>query len=137
MDNAMTDINIAYTIETDKPFAEVAEALETLPPNHSFRVLAVHDVQETLAEKGFERGPLKIVEVCNAGFAHQALTKDADVALFMPCRYTVYEQDGKTIVSLGRPSMIAQLIPGKGLEDLAEKVEQTLKTIMHEAVEKK
>ncbi len=136
MTNTMNSIDIAYTIETDKPFDKVTEALETIPPNHSFRVLAVHDVRETLAEKGFERGPLKIIEVCNAGFAHQALAKDTGVALFMPCRYSVYEQAGKTVVSLGRPSMIAQLMPGKELEDLAENVEQTLKAIMHEAVEK-
>lgn len=136
MTNTMNGIDIAYTIETDTPFDRVAEALESIPPNHSFRVLAVHNVQETLAEKGLERGPLKIIEVCNAGFAHQALKKDHGVALFMPCRYSVYEKDGKTIVSLGRPTMIAQLMPGIGLEELAGEVEETLKTIMHEAVKK-
>lgn len=125
---------LAYTIQSDKPFAEVVANIETQTAEHKFRVLAVHDVQETLAEKGLERGPLKIIEVCNAGFAHQALQKDINVALFMPCRYSVYEKDGKTFVTLGRPMMISQMMPQAGLEDLASDVENTLKSIMQKSV---
>ena len=79
---------LAYRLRSDKPFDEVSANLERLSPEHQFRVLAVHDVQETLAEKGFERGPLKIIEICNAGFAHQATQKDINGALFMPCKLT-------------------------------------------------
>ena len=111
--------SFAYTIETDKPFSEVTENIETRVPGYKFRVLAVHDVQETLAEKGLERGPLKIIEVCNAGFAHKALQKDPNVALFMPCRYSVYVEGNKTIIKLARPSMIAQIMPEAGLDELA------------------
>ena len=79
---------LGYRVESEKSFDEVTERLETLTPTYQFRVLAVHDVQATLKEKGFERGPLKIIEVCNAGFAHKALQKDMAVAMFMPqcCR---------------------------------------------------
>lgn len=124
----------AYTIETDKPFSTVTENIEAKVPDYKFRVLAVHDVQETLAEKGFEREPLKIIEVCNAGFAHKALQKDPNVSLFMPCRYSVYVEGSKTIVKLGRPSMIAQIMPQAGLDELASEVEETLKKIMHESI---
>lgn len=128
------DEQFAYTITTSKPFDDVVAALERLVPEHQFRVLHIHDVQATLAEKGLQRGPLKIVEVCNSGFAHQALQKDMNVALFMPCRYSVYTHSGKTVVSLGRPSMISQMMPNAGLNDLAAEVEKTLKLIMEKAV---
>ena len=127
-------MEIAHTLETSKPFEQVVSALETNTPKHQFRVLAVHDVQATLAEKGFERGPLKIIEICNAKFAHQALQKDAEVALFMPCKFAVYTDRGKTIVKLGRPTMIAEVMPQAGLEGLAAEVEATLKQIMRESV---
>ena len=127
-------MQIAHTLETSKTFEQVVSAIEANTPKHQFRVLAVHDVQATLAEKGFERGPLKIIEVCNAKFAHQALQKDAEVALFMPCKFAVYTDGGKTIVKLGRPTMIAEVIPQSGLEELAAGVEATLKQIMRESV---
>ncbi|MDH3890199.1 MAG: DUF302 domain-containing protein [candidate division Zixibacteria bacterium] len=129
----MTD-RLAYQLKSDKPYDEVVANLERLSPEHQFRVLAVHNVQETLAEKGFERGPLKIIEICNAGFAHQATQKDINVALFMPCRFTVYTDDNQTVVTLARPSVIAEMLPEAGLNELAATVEETLKTVMTEAV---
>lgn len=129
-----TDQKLAYRLESDKPFETVVENLERLSPEHQFRVLAVHDVQKTLAEKGFEREPLTIVEICNAGFAHQALQKEIDVALFMPCKFTVYPAGNKTVVTLSRPTMIVEMLPEAGLEELAAKVEETLKKVMVAAV---
>ena len=127
-------MEFAYTLESKKPFEKVVAEIEENTPKHQFRVLAVHDVQATLAEKGLQRGPLKIIEICNAKFAHQALQKDSEVALFMPCRYAVYTEGGKTIVKLGRPSIIADIMPKAGLESLATDVETTLKQIMQESV---
>ena len=127
-------MEFAYTLETQKPFDKVVAALEENTPKHQFRVLAVHDVQATLAEKGFQRGPLKIVEICNARFANQALQLDPEVAVFLPCRYAVYTEGSKTIVKLGRPSMIAAVMPDSGLGDFAGQVEEILKQIMQESV---
>ena len=124
----------AYTLKSDKPMDTVMAAIEKLVPEHNFRVLHIHDVQATLAEKGFQRDPLKIVEVCNSKFAHEALKKEMDVALFMPCRITVYTEKNKTVVSLGRPTMIGQMLPNAGLENLAEEVESTLIKVMKAAV---
>jgi uncharacterized protein (DUF302 family) len=124
----------AYQLRSDKSFDEVFENLVKISPEHQFRVLAVHDVMTTLAEKGFERGPLKIIEVCNAGFAHNATQKDINVALFMPCRFIIYSENDQTVVTLARPTMISQMLPDASLDELAEKVEVTLKKVMAEAV---
>lgn len=126
--------SFSYKLETDSPFDAVVKRLEEETANNQFRVLHVHDVQATLAEKGFKRGPLKIIEVCNSKFAHQALEKDVDVSLFMPCRFVVHTEGGKTVVTLARPSMIAQMLPGAGLESLAEDVESTLIKVMVDAL---
>ncbi|MDM7972999.1 MAG: DUF302 domain-containing protein [candidate division Zixibacteria bacterium] len=120
--------------ESTKPFAEVVGNLERRTAEHNFRVLHVHDVQATLAERGLARGPLKIIEVCNAGFAHQALGKDVNVALFMPCRFVVHTEGGTTVVTLARPSMIADLMPHAGLTELARGIEQTLTAVVEESL---
>ena len=125
---------LAYQLRSDKPFDAVVASLEKETANCQFRVLHVHDVQATLAEKGFERGPLKIIEVCNSRFAHEALSKDMGVSLFMPCRFVVHTEGGKTVVTLARPSMIADMLPDAGLGELANDVEDTLKKVMEASV---
>lgn len=125
---------ILYRLESNKPFDTVVANIESRVSENKFRVLAVHDVQQTLKEKGIDRDPLKIVEICNASFANEALSKSINVALFMPCKYTIYPENGKTVVNLGRPSMIAQMMPDSGLEDLAGQVEKQLIKIMEESI---
>ncbi|UCD64771.1 MAG: DUF302 domain-containing protein [Candidatus Zixiibacteriota bacterium] len=124
----------AYRLESDKPFDSVVESIEKETAGHNFRVLHVHDVQATLAEKGFERGPLKIIEVCNAGFAHRALDKENNVALFMPCKFVVGTEGIRTVVTLARPVMIAEMLPDAGLDELAAEVESTLRKVMEASV---
>lgn len=124
----------AYTMYSNKSFDQVVKDLEKAAVKHQFRVLYTHDVQATLADKGFKREPLKIVEVCNARFAHEALEKTNDVALFMPCRYAVYMEGPRTVVSLARPSVIGEMIRDADLQDMATSVETTLKEIMHEVL---
>jgi len=125
---------LTYRLQSVKPFETVVKNLEELTSQNKFRVLAVHNVQQTLAEKGLERGPLKIIEVCNADFAHKALQKTIDVSLFMPCKFSVYTEGNKTVVTLARPSMIDEMLPEAGLDELASQVEETLKKVMHAAV---
>ncbi len=126
--------SIAHTLQSEKAFEDVCAALEKISPENNFRVLAIHDVQETLKEKGFDREPLRIIEVCNAGFAHKALGKDIHVSLFMPCKFVVAETDGKVSVTLGRPSMINMVLPESDLGGLAQDVEDKLMDIMKQAI---
>lgn len=128
------DKQLSLKMESNKPFDDVVANVEKQSAANQFRVLAIHDVQATLAEKGLTRDPLKIIEVCNGKFAHEATGKDMNVALFMPCRFAVFTEGDKTIVNLARPSMISQMLPDSGLEDLAASVEVTLKKIMADSV---
>ncbi|HOP06376.1 MAG TPA: DUF302 domain-containing protein [candidate division Zixibacteria bacterium] len=130
----MNTTEFTYKLQSDKAFDDVVENLKKQAAEHSFRVLAIHDVQNTLKEKGIERGPLKIIEVCNAGFAHQATQQEVGVAIFMPCRFSVHTESNKTFVTLGRPGMIATMFPEAGLDQLASEVETTLKSIMEASV---
>lgn len=128
------NMEFALTRTTAKPMTAVVAAFEKLVPEHQFRVLHIHDVQATLAEKGLQRDPLKIIEICNSGFAHKALQINMDVALFMPCRFTVYTENGNTVVSLGKPTIISQILPQAEFKALAEDVENRLIAIMNEAL---
>lgn len=117
---------MAYTVVSNKSFNEVSRLLESTSKDKGFRVLTIHNVRETLAEKGFEVAPLKIYELCNAGFAYQAIKNDINVAMFMPCKIVVRPEGDKTLMTLVRPSMIAEMMPDTGLDNMAVEVERQL-----------
>jgi uncharacterized protein (DUF302 family) len=122
-----------YTVESGKAFDQVVSAVEQKTADKGFRVLHTHDVAATLAEKGFAREPLKIVEVCNARYASEALKKDVRVAVMLPCPISVYVQGGKTFISTMRPSTLAEFYPEAGIGDIAASVEKAVLQIIEEA----
>ena len=122
-----------HTVETRKPFEEAVRAIEQKSAEKGFRVLHTHDVAATLAEKGFPREPLKIVEICNARYANEVLKKDVKISLMLPCPISVYREKGKTFISTLLPSSLAEFYPGAGVESLAAEVEKVVLEIVNEA----
>ena len=122
-----------YTVDTTKSFEAAVEAVREKVVEKNFRVVNTYDVAANLAEQGYPRGPLKVIEVCNARFASQALDKDINVALMLPCPIAVYTEGGKTFISTMRPSALAAFSPGSGLEDIATQGEQIVLQIIDEA----
>jgi hypothetical protein len=66
MEEEMHMNKFEYTVTTNKSFPEAVEAVEKRATEVGFRVLHMHDLAATLAEKGFPREPLKLIETCNA-----------------------------------------------------------------------
>lgn len=124
---------IEYTVESAKPFEEAVRAVEEASARHGFRVLHTHDVAATLAEKGYPREPIKIIEVCNARFASEVLKKDVRTSLMMPCPITVYVEKGKTYLSTLLPEVIASFYPEAGIEGLSADVQKMVIAIVDEA----
>ena len=125
--------NFEYTVTTNKPFADVVDKVEKKSAEAGFRVLHTHDVAATLAEKGFPREPLKIVEICNAKYASQVLEKDVKISLMLPCPISVYVQSGQTHISTLRPTSIAHFFPNAGIEGVASEVEKAVLKIVEAA----
>lgn len=122
-----------YEVVSTKPYDETVDAVIERTKENKFRVLHVHDVQATLAEKNFERQPLKIIEVCNAKYAHTALQIEITVSLLMPCRINVYVTEGKTIISTVKPKSLVGMFDRPELQSFAEEVEDVLLRIIDES----
>ena len=121
-----------YTKISEKEFDQAVSGIEQATADKGFRVLHIHDVKATLNDKGLERKPFKIIEICNAKFAHKALEINEDVALFMPCKINVYTKDNKTVVSAARPKVISEFFSQPGLKELAEEVDGIVRSIVDE-----
>lgn len=121
------------TRETSKNFQEAVTAVEQAAARKGFRVLHIHDVAATLAEKGFHRDPLKIVEICNARYAHEVLQRDVRTALMLPCPLSVYRKEDKTFISALLPGSIAGFFTDAKLAAIAGEVEKFVREIVEEA----
>src|SRR4030067_2606874 len=128
-------MELGYTCETDQSVDSAVAKIEEITAAKGFRVLHIHDVQATLAERGFQRGPFKIIEICNSKFAHKVLGINEDVGLFMPCKINVYVKDGKTVISAMRPNMISEFFNNDELKGMAIEVDAIVRSIVHEAKE--
>ncbi len=126
-------MQLGYTCDTNKGFDEAVTKIEETVAAKGFRVLHIHDVKATLAEKGFEREPFKIIEICNSKFAHKALGITEDVGLFMPCKINVFTKKGKTVISAMRPALISEFFKDAELAPVADEVDAIVRSIVDEA----
>lgn len=131
--NAGNNKPIEYTVETAKAFDDAVSAVEQAAAQHGFRVLHTHDIAGTLAEKGYPREPIKIIEICNARFASEVLRKNVKTALMLPCPITVYVDHGKTYMSTMLPEVISSFYPEAGIENLAAEVQKIVVDIVDQA----
>ena len=124
--------NFDYTVETTRSVDEAVFAIEAKAQEKGFRVLYVHDVQATLAAKGFEIESLKIVEICNAKYASQVLAKDKRISLMLPCPISIFTEAGKTYISALKPRVIADYYPNADVESIATEVERIVLNLVDE-----
>ena len=116
-----------YQVIASQSFDKTVKQIKEQTASHSFRVLHIHDVMATLGEKGFEIKPLKVIEVCNAEYAHTVLQVDITVSLLMPCRINVYEnKGGEVVISMIRPTYLSKTFGNPNLDDFAAQVENDL-----------
>ena len=94
-----------YIVETAKTFDQAAADLEGAVKRLGFGVLHVHDLAATLRSKGiaFEE-ECKIFEVCNPQQAAKVLSTDMRLNMALPCRISVFTQNGKTKLGLIKPA---------------------------------
>jgi len=121
-------------VPTDKTVSDAASALQKAVEANRFGVMQVHNLQETMTKKGaeFARECL-IFEVCQPQQAKKVLDADMSVSTALPCRISIYEKDGKTILATLKPTKLLAMFNVPQLKEVAQEVEDTIVKIMKEA----
>lgn len=124
-----------FIVESAKSVAQAAEDLESAVKSNGFGVLHVYDLQATLKSKGVDLPEqCRILEVCNPHQAAKVLASDMTLNLALPCRISVYEQDGKTKIGMLRPThLLGLLSDAPALKTTAEEVEAAIERMIDEA----
>jgi uncharacterized protein (DUF302 family) len=124
-----------HIVETTKPFDQAATDLEAAVKRHGFGVLHIHDLGATLRGKGIEfQNECRVFEVCNPAQANKVMNLDMRLNMALPCRISVYTQDGATRIGMIRPAdMLAALSPEPALRAIADEVENATMAMIDEA----
>ncbi len=117
-----------FHIKTSGGFDEVVDRVTEELKKEGFGVLSDIDVQATLKAKlGIDRAPYRILGACNPPYAHQALEKEPDIGLLLPCNVVVRQDgDGSVTVAFMDPASVLGLVQRPELEDLGAQVRAKL-----------
>jgi len=87
-----------------------------------------------MAKKRVEFGrECLIFEVCQPQQAKKVLEDNMSISTVLPCRISVYEERGKTILATLKPTALLTLFGVPQLEGVAQDVEETIIKIMKDA----
>lgn len=121
-----------YTIDTNKSVQEIVDTITDKAPEHKFSVLYVHNIQNTLHDKGFELdNECQVLDICSAPKAHNILSRFIDTSMILPCKVSVYTSNNQTKISMINLSKLAPML-NEELEDIAIIIERELKELLDE-----
>ena len=121
-------------LPTEKTVSAAADALQAAVKANHFGVMQVHNLQETMVKKGVEFAhECMIFEVCQPQQAKKVLDENMSVSTALPCRISIYEEGGKTVLATLKPTTLLALFDTPQLKSVAQEVEDTIVKIMKEA----
>ncbi len=115
-----------YIEKSNKSVEEVVKTFEEKISDFKFGILHIHNVKETLKSKGVEfEKQCQILDICNPNYAKEFLSEDMTMSVVMPCKITVYDDNGETNIAM---NSLVQLVDdvNPDLIDRAQDVQDTL-----------
>ena len=121
-------------LSTNKTVTAAAASLQAAVEANHFGVMQVHNLKETMGKKGVDfPHECLIYEVCQPQQAKKVLSENMSVSTALPCRISIYEEGGKTILATLKPTTLLALFHTPQLKGVAQEVEDTIVKIMEEA----
>ena len=130
----MKELPYGLSVDLDLPLDRAISATKEALNAEGFGVLTEIDVRKTLKEKiGSDFQPYVILGACNPSLAFVALQDDIDTGLLLPCNVTVREEaDGRSVVTVLDPNVMARVSPSAELKEVARLARQKLERVLDE-----
>jgi cytochrome c oxidase cbb3-type subunit 3 len=117
-----------YTVE------ETIENLKAAITDQNFTLIRTDYVEHGFVEEGKENKKQVVLHFCNFNFLFQALAIDPRVGVFLPCRVTVTEQNGKVQVATINPMRLSGLFNNDELKEACKEMTGIYEAIIEDAV---
>lgn len=99
----------------------------------NFRIIRTQYLNQGLVKKGKENKKQIMIYFCNFNFLNRALAIDPRVGLFLPCRVTATEINGKVMVMSINPLYMSKFFNNEKLDKLCKELNQVYADIIEEA----
>ena len=122
-----------YKITTTVEKSIIKRELEEKAKIVGFGLLKSYAFKDILEEKGFPiKREITVFELCNPIGAQQILTSIPEISVYLPCRLSLYEENGKTILStIGFEDILNSIEVEQQIQDFMNQLFEKLKTLMH------
>jgi uncharacterized protein (DUF302 family) len=123
-------ISYGYTKELNLTFDETVIKVTEELKKAGFGIITQIDLKAKFKEKlGIDFKKYVILGACHPASAHQAILVEEDIGLMLPCNVIVYEKQGKTVISIIKPTKAMDMIKNEELKKIASEVESKLKQV--------
>ena len=125
---------IDSVIVVDSPYSleETVESLQQEITNQNFKLIRTDYLEHGFVEEGKEDKKQVVLHFCNFNFLFKALAIDPRVGMFLPCRITVIEYEGKVQMMTINPMSLSRLFNNDELDEACEEMTETYESILEE-----
>ncbi|MFV9615843.1 MAG: c-type cytochrome [Gammaproteobacteria bacterium] len=125
----------SMVIMMDSPYGleETVENLKQAVTDQNFTLIRTEYLEHGLVAEGKENKKQVVLHFCNFGFLFEALAIDPRVGMFLPCRVTVIEKNGKVQLSTINPKRLSKLFNNRELDDSCQQMYEVYKTLLEDA----
>ena len=122
-------------IVMDSPYGldETVENLKQAIIDQNFTLIRVDYLEHGLVEEGKENKKQVVVHFCNFDFLFHALAIDPRVGMFLPCRVTIIEKDGKVQLSTINPKRLSKLFNNQELDQACDEMYGVYSKLLEDA----
>lgn len=121
-------------MESPYDFKNTIDNVKRAVGANNFVYIREQPLNAGLVAEGSEDPKQYIIYFCNFGLLNQALATDPRVGLFLPCRITVVEQNGKVSIMAVNPKRLSHIYNNSELDEMCDKLTKMYLAAMEEAV---
>lgn len=121
------------TMDSPYDLATTIENVKRAAASSNFVFIREQALDFGLVAEGREDPRQHIIYFCSFSMLNQALMTDPRVGLFLPCRITVVEQDGKVKMMAVNPKRLSRIFNNSELSAMCEEMTRRYLAIMEEA----
>jgi uncharacterized protein (DUF302 family) len=122
-----------YTVRTSTDINTVKAELAAKAKEVNFNLLSTYDFKHFFRNKGYPiKKDITVFELCNPAGAQQVLEYLSEISIYLPCRTSVYENNGITYLStIGMQDIVQTFEVDEDLQSHMTILFENLKQIMH------
>ena len=122
-----------FTVASPYDMPTTIDNLKKAVESNNYVFIREQPLAYGMVPEGQEDPRQHIIYFCNFNQMNDAITTDPRVGLFLPCRITVVEQDGKVVMMAVNPKRLSAIFNNSELNTMCDEMAKRYMTIMEEA----